>query len=78
MVLNLNQVFVKISQRVSKFLSRHNFQTKIFQGEYFHKIVNGLMVLVLCTLPDGALYFYKFHENISKGFQVIEQTRFPY
>ena len=24
------------------------------------KNVDGAMVLVLCTLPDGAIYFYQF------------------
>ena len=50
---------VKISQRVSKFFSRQDFQTEIFEGEKFHKNANGVMILVLCTSPDDALYFYQ-------------------
>ena len=37
------------------------------------------MVSALCTSSDDPLYLYKvctkFHENISKGFLVIAQTR---
>ena len=58
MMLYIVPSFVKISQRVSKFFSRLNLQTEIFKGEKFHKNVNGVMVLVLCTSPDSALYFY--------------------
>ena len=36
------------------------------------------MVLVLCLLSKVALYCIKFHENISKGFRVIEGLLFPY
>ena len=51
--------FVKISQRVSKFLSRHVFQTETFKGELFHKNVDGVMVIVLGTSPDGAFRLYQ-------------------
>ena len=34
------------------------------------------MVLVLCKLSNHALYLYKFHENISKGFTVTGLTQF--
>ena len=36
------------------------------------------MGLILCILSDGILSFTMFRENISKGFGVIERTRFPY
>ena len=36
------------------------------------------MVLVLCLLSNVTLYFYKFHENISKGFRAIEGLLLPY
>ena len=29
----------------------------------------------LCTLHDDALYLYQVHENIPKGFTVIERAR---
>ena len=75
MMLYIVLSFVKISQRVSKFFSRHDFQTEIFKGEKIHKMelwflfsAHRLMVLYIST---------KFHKNISKGFKVIERTRFP-
>ena len=34
------------------------------------------MVLFLCTLSDGDLYLYNFHENILDGIKVIEQIQF--
>ena len=50
--------YLKGFQSFSLF-SRHDFQTEIFKGEKFHENVSGVMVLVLCTSPDGALYFYQ-------------------
>ena len=46
--------YMKISQRVSKLLSGHDFQTEIFQWAKFSKNVGGVMVLVLCTSYDNA------------------------
>ena len=40
------------------------------------KKVAGVTKLVLCTSSDCALYLYQVCENISKGFRVIERTRF--
>ena len=48
----------KISQSVSELLSRHNFPAKIFKGHNSVKTACGVTVLVLCILPDGALYLY--------------------
>ena len=39
--------YVKISQRISKLLSRHDFYDDIFQGARFRKNVGGVMILVL-------------------------------
>ena len=50
---------MKISQRISKVLCRHNVQTEILKGNNSIKNVDGVMVLVLCSLPDGALYLYQ-------------------
>ena len=51
---------MKISLRVSQFLSRHNFQNEIFKGyNYVKKNVDGVKVLILCTPSDDALYLYK-------------------
>ena len=40
------------------------------------KNVGGVSVLVLCTSSDDGLYFCtKFHEIISNGIRVMEQTQ---
>ena len=55
-------ICTKFRENISKGLkifSRHNFQTEIFKGEKFHKNINGVIVLVHCKSPDGALYFYQ-------------------
>ena len=67
MVLNLCTclmmlyICTKFHDNISKGfqISRHDFQTEIFKGEKFYKNVNVVMVLVLCTSPDSALYFYQ-------------------
>ena len=46
--------FMEISQRVSKFLSRHKFQTK-----NLYNVDEVNMLLVLCTPLDGSLYLYR-------------------
>ena len=35
------------------------------------------MILNLYSSSDNTLYLIKFRENISKGFKVFEQTKFP-
>ena len=40
--------------------------------------VDGVKILILCILSDDALYFNKFHENISKGFRVTALNRRVY
>ena len=50
---------MKISQRVSKILSGHDFQTEIFQGALFCINVVGVMVLVHCASTDDVLYLYQ-------------------
>ena len=51
--------YMKISKRVSKLLSGHDFQTEIFQGAQFRKNVGEVMVLVLSTSSENALYMYQ-------------------
>ena len=53
------------------------FKVNFSKGYNSVKNVGGVTVLVLCTSSDDALYCTKFHENISKGLSVIEQTQFP-
>ena len=57
--------FKKISQRVSELLSGHILN---FTREHNHiKYIDGVIVLVLCTLSNNALFLAKFCESISKG-----------
>ena len=51
--------FVKIFQKVSELLSRHDFHSEIFKGHNSVKNVDGVMVLVVCMSFDGALYLYQ-------------------
>ena len=45
------------------------------KGQKTEKTVEGVVVVVLCSLPDNAVYNCAlYYENISKGFRVIEQT----
>ena len=53
-------------------IERSRFHSKISKGHN----VGVVTVLVLCTLSNGGLYFYKFHENILSGIKVVERTRF--
>ena len=69
---------MKVSQKVSQLLSRHISQLKFSKGHDFVKIVRAVTILVLCTLPDGALYICTKFKNVSKGLKVIKRTRFPY
>ena len=70
--------FEKISQKVSKLLSEHYFQTEIFKkGHNSLKNVGRVMVLNLCISSYNLYICTKFHENISKDFNVFEQTWFP-
>ena len=48
---------MKISKRVSELLSGHDFQYS--KGINSIKNVGRVIVLVLCTLSDDALYLYK-------------------
>ena len=66
---------MKVSQKVSQLLSRHISQLNFSKGHDSVKIVGKVTILVLCTLPDGALYLFK---NVSKGLKVIIRTRFSY
>ena len=52
---------MQISKRVSQeLLSGHDFQYSSFQrGIIPFRNVDRVMVLVLCTLSDDALYLYK-------------------
>ena len=59
--------------RVIDTISLLNF----LKGHNSIKIAGRVTFLVRCTLSDGASYF-KFRENILKGFRVIERTRFPH
>ena len=45
---------MKISLRVSRLLSGHDFQ-----GELFSRNVGGIVVLILCSSPDNAIYLYQ-------------------
>ena len=49
---------LKVSQKVSDLLSRHDFPTIVFKWHDSVKIV-VLTVLVFCTLHDEALYLYQ-------------------
>ena len=51
-------------------LRGHDFPT-----HHSVKRAGEVMVLVLCTSPDGALYLYQA-SKVSKSFRVIERTRF--
>ena len=42
-----------------EFLSRHDFQTEIWKGNNSIQTVDGVMVLVLCSSSDDALYLYQ-------------------
>ena len=42
-----------------KLLSRHDFHSDIFKGTYLRKNVGGVMVHVLYTKSDNALYLYQ-------------------
>ena len=50
---------MKVSQKVSELLSRHISQLKFSKGHNSVKIVGKVTTLVLCALPDGALYLYQ-------------------
>ena len=43
---------------------------------YFVNNVGGNIILVFCTSSDHFYICTKFHEIISKGLRVIEQTQF--
>ena len=61
------EAIVRTVFSVVKFAKRHNAV----------KVLGGVMVLVLCSSFDKALYLHQVLQNISKGFRVIEQTPFP-
>ena len=50
---------MNISQRVSELLSEHNVPTEIFKGAQFHQDVGGVLVLNLCTWPNGDICLYQ-------------------
>ena len=40
--------------------------------------VGGVMLIVLCTFSDDALYLYQFSRKYLNDFRVIERARFAY
>ena len=50
---------MKIFLTILKLQSGHSFDIKISKGHNSVKNVDGVMVLILCTLSDGGLYLYK-------------------
>ena len=58
--LYLYKRFMQIySQRYLSYWADMIFIEKISKGHNFVKEVGGVMVLFLCTLCDGGLYYYK-------------------
>ena len=53
---------MKRSQKIPELFSGHDFCTEI-DKEY----IDGLTVLVLCTLTDDALYLYQVPQNYLKS-----------
>ena len=51
---------MKISQRVSKLLSRHYIQTEFSKGNNSVKNVGGVLVLVPYVFFNDALYMYLY------------------
>ena len=43
---------------VSELLGGYNFHRKFSKGHISIKKLGGVMSLILCTLPDNALYLY--------------------
>ena len=80
---------MKLSRRVSKLKSGHDFYSENFKGADTISILNtkgnnsaknvgGVTVVNLCTSSDHALFIYicaKFREIISNGIKVMERTR---
>ena len=63
---------MKISFTVLKILSGHYFQTENYRGTLCGENASGVMVLILCTLSDRALYLYQVSRKyISKGLRLI-------
>ena len=54
---------MKISLKVSDLWSEHYFQIKKYKEEYFCKIADGVMALILCIPSDIASYLFKYYEN---------------
>ena len=63
-ILLMLEVLFTISQNISECckLSGHDFPT-----HHFVKSAGEVMVLVLCTSPDGALYLYQLQKYL-RGF----------
>ena len=50
-------ICTKLQKNISKgFRVTERTHTKIYKEAYFHRNVDGVMELVLCTSPDNALY----------------------
>ena len=65
---------MKIVKRVSELLSGQDLHTKINEGAYFRK-KGDIIVFILFTTSDDALYLYQVCGNYLKGFQ---RLRFLY
>ena len=66
MVLIFVPSFMKISMKVSE--ADTIFLLKCSKEHSSVRSVDGLAVLVLCILPDGALYLYRVSRKYLKGF----------
>ena len=50
-------ICTKFQENISKdFRVIERTHTEIYKGALFHKNEGGVMVIVLCTLPENALY----------------------
>ena len=73
---------MKVSQRVSELQTQIVGSTlgwsQFTKEDNSVKTVDGVMILNLCTSSDNALFCTNFQKNISKGFRVMDWTRFVY
>ena len=75
-VLYLLLVSWKYSLRYWSYKARKIVVTNISTGHYLAKFLNGITVLVLCTLSVVIYICTIFHKNSFHSFKVIEQTLF--
>ena len=75
MVLDILPSFVKISKRVLELLSGHGYLRKFSKGHNSIKMLAELQFLTSTYYLTMLYICTKFHENIAKGFRVIERTR---